>query len=201
MEEVIPGIYRIFDTFVNVYIVDRGDHLVLVDTGIESTCEKIIEAVKKLGKPLKAVILTHGHMDHTGSLRCLKEVLNPIVASQEEEVEMIERNTGVKVDVKLKDGELFEGFRVLHKPGHTKGSICLLDEDSKSLFVGDLVVEENGKLKEVPHQYSMDPEMNRKRIIELLEVEFENLMPAHGNPIIGKGKEKIRELVESFNLS
>ncbi|MDV3104513.1 MBL fold metallo-hydrolase [Thermococcus waiotapuensis] len=198
--EVLPGVHRIFDTFVNVYLVDRGDHLVAVDTGLETTCGKILDAVTKIGKPLTAIVLTHGHLDHTGSLKCLKGRTNALVAAHRDEVELIKEKTGLEPDVELMGGDVFEGFRVLHKPGHTRGSICLLDEKSRSLFVGDLVIERGGKLEEVPHQYSLDPEMNRRRIRELLEVDFENLLPAHGEPLLGNGKEKLRELVERLGL-
>ena len=199
-EEVFPGVYRIFDSFVNVYLVDRGDHLVAVDTGIETTCGKILDAVGEIGKPLKAIILTHGHLDHTGSLKCLRERTEAVIAAHRDEVEGIAEKTGIEPDVKLQDGEVFERFKVLHKPGHTRGSICLLDEGTKSLFVGDLVVERNGRLEEVPQQYSLDPEMNRKRIVELLEVDFENLLPAHGKPLLKNGKEKVEELVKRLGL-
>ncbi|WP_048150755.1 MBL fold metallo-hydrolase [Palaeococcus ferrophilus] len=195
-DEVISGIHRIFDTFVNAYLIERGDHLVAVDTGIDTTCEKILKTVEELEKPLKAIVLTHGHLDHTGSLRCLKEKTGAVIAAHEDEEDLIFEKTGLRPEIKLKDGEVFEDLKVFHKPGHTMGSICLLDETTKSLFVGDLVIEHDGRLEEVPHRYSLDPEMNRKRIVELLEVDFENLLPAHGSPIIGNGKKKLRELVE-----
>ncbi|WP_297071155.1 MBL fold metallo-hydrolase [Thermococcus sp.] len=195
-DRVLPGIYRIFDTFVNVYLVDRGDHLVAIDTGVGTTCEKVMDAVKGLKKPLKTIILTHGHLDHTGSLRCLKERTGAAVAAHVDEVALVEESAAITPEVKLKDGDTIEGFMVLHKPGHSPGSICLLDDEKKSLFVGDLVIERGGKLEEVPHQYSLDPEMNRKRIVELLEVDFENLLPAHGKPLVGNGKEKLEELVK-----
>ncbi len=195
-DRVLPGIYRIFDTFVNVYLVDRGDHLVAIDTGVGTTCEKVMDAAKGLKKPLKTIILTHGHLDHTGSLRCLKERTGAAVAAHVDEVALVEESAAITPEVKLKDGDTIEGFMVLHKPGHSPGSICLLDDEKKSLFVGDLVIERGGKLEEVPHQYSLDPEMNRKRIVELLEVDFENLLPAHGKPLVGNGKEKLEELVK-----
>lgn len=201
IQEVLPGIYRIFDTFVNAYLLDRGEYFVAVDTGIDTTCEKILKTVEELGKPLKAIVLTHGHFDHTGSLRCLKEKSGAIIAAHKDEEDLIFEKTGLRPEIKLKDGEVFEGLRIFHKPGHTRGSICLLDEATKSLFVGDLVIEREGKLEEVPHQYSLDPEMNRKRIAELLEIDFENLLPAHGEPLIGNGKEKLRELVGRLERS
>ncbi|MFA4668206.1 MBL fold metallo-hydrolase [Pyrococcus kukulkanii] len=187
-------IHRIFDRFVNVYIIEREDHLILVDTGLEETCEKIVEKVKELGKPLTMVFLTHHHFDHTGSLRCLKEKFPGIkVVAHELDAPRI-----VEVDVKVKGGEVIEGLKVFHMPGHTQGSIVLLDLESKSLFPGDLLMEENGRLKEIPRMYSLNPEENRQRIKELLEIDFENLYPAHGEPIIGNAKEKVEELVREL---
>ncbi|AEC51479.1 hypothetical protein PNA2_0563 [Pyrococcus sp. NA2] len=199
VEEVLPGIYRILDSFVNVYLIDAGDHLILIDTGIESTCEKVEKAVNKIGKPLRTIVITHGHLDHVGSLACLKEKFNPKIAAHRNEFEMIKENTGVEPDMELKDGEEFEGLKIFHKPGHTAGSICILY--GKTLFVGDLLMEKDGRLEEIPQQYSQDPKMNRQRIMELLEIDFENLMPAHGEPVIGSGKEKLKELVERLKDS
>lgn len=199
-EEVLPGIYRVFDTFVNAYLIDRGEYLIAVDTGIETTCEKILDVVEKLGKPLKAIVLTHGHLDHTGSLKCLKEKTGALIAAHRDEGGLIFEKTGLRPDLKLEGGEVFEGLRVIHTPGHTKGSMCLLDERSESLFVGDIVIERDRELDEVPHRYSLDPEMNRRSIAKLLEIEFKNLLPAHGEPLLGNGKEKLRELVERLNL-
>lgn len=182
-----------------MYIIDRGDHLVLIDTGIESTCEKILKKIEELGKPLKTVIITHYHLDHTGSLKCVKDGTGAKVVAHEEEVKAIEEKTGVRVDVPVKDGDVVEGLKVFHMPGHTRGSICLLDEESGALFVGDLMVERDGKLYEVPQQYSEDPMMNRERIKELLNIEFKAIYPAHGEPVLENAKEKVKELVESFS--
>jgi len=92
-----------------------------------------------------------------------------------------------------------EGLKGFRMPGHTRGSICLLDEESGALFVGDLMVERDGKLYEVPQQYSEDPMMNRERIKELLNIEFKAIYPAHGEPVLENAKEKVKELVESFS--
>ena len=198
--EVLPGIYLVFDTFVNAYLLDREEYLVAVDTGLETTCGKIMGIAEALGKPLKAIVLTHGHLDHTGSLKYLKEKTGALIAAHRDEEDLILEKTDLRPDVKLRGGELFEGLRVIHTPGHTRGSICLLDEKTGTLFVGDLVVERDGELEEVPHHYSLDPEMNRRSIAKLLDLEFENLLPAHGKPLLGNGKEQLRELVERLGL-
>ncbi|WP_461866477.1 hypothetical protein [Thermococcus sp.] len=66
------------------------------------------------------------------------------------------------MDIPLEDGDEIAGLRVVHSPGHTPESIVLYAEELKAVFPEDLVHEENGKLYEIPHQYSMGPGMNRE---------------------------------------
>jgi glyoxylase-like metal-dependent hydrolase (beta-lactamase superfamily II) len=51
--------------FANAYLVETANHLVAVDsTLLESTSKALRQKVVELGKPLHAVLLTHGHPDH-----------------------------------------------------------------------------------------------------------------------------------------
>ena len=76
---VAPGVYRLKDIFVNVYILQNHDatEWVLVDTGLKSTGEKVKSLVKEIfgsaGSKPQAIIMTHGHFDHRGSLMQLAE--------------------------------------------------------------------------------------------------------------------------------
>lgn len=115
----------------------------------------IIDAnVKELGVDIKGILLTHGHFDHIGAADDLKKQYQVKVYAHEEEAEitengmlnlsaMFETGDSVKVDIKLRDGETFElcGFsiKVIHTPGHTKGSCCYLINDGEKdrLFSGD----------------------------------------------------------------
>ncbi|MCS7365256.1 MAG: MBL fold metallo-hydrolase, partial [archaeon GB-1867-035] len=103
------------------------------------------------------------------------------------------------VDVEVNDGDLIYGLQVIHTPGHTPGSICLYYPAEKALFIGDLIVNENNILTEIPTQYSLDPEKNREAIKHVYEVvDFELLLPSHGEPILKNGKEKLLTLIKSF---
>lgn len=110
--------------------------------------------VKQLGVDIKGILLTHGHFDHIGAADTLKKLYDIKVYAHEDEADvtengmlnlsaMFENNDSVKVDVKLRDGEMFElsGFsiKVIHTPGHTKGSCCYLINDGEKdrLFSGD----------------------------------------------------------------
>jgi len=93
---------------------------------------------------------------------------------------------------------MVHGLQVIHTPGHTPGHIALLDMETKALFVGDLIYEENGRLMEIPQKYSMDPEMNRESIKKLLNYDFIHILPSHGRPVIGDEREKLSELVKTL---
>jgi len=62
--------------FVNAFLLEGGDGLVLIDTGIPGSADKIFAAVRELGKQpadIRHIVLTHLHADHTGSLAALKQ--------------------------------------------------------------------------------------------------------------------------------
>ncbi len=196
-------IYMVTDEFVNAYIIVRAGGVILIDTGLESTWRLIEELLSSLGlsmQDISAVILTHHHRDHVGSLRRIAEASGARVAAHVNEAELIRSEAGVEVDVKLRDGDMFHGLKVIHTPGHTPGHIALLDYETRSLFTGDLVYKQDGDLYEIPEKYSVDPESNRRSMARLLELDFENLMPCHGRPIIGRGKEKLGELAGRLGL-
>src|SRR5438270_5409224 len=76
---VAPGIWRLKDIFVNVFIIQNreGTNWVLVDTGLKTTAGKLKKRLQTLfgsdaSKP-SAIVMTHGHFDHRGSLIALAE--------------------------------------------------------------------------------------------------------------------------------
>jgi glyoxylase-like metal-dependent hydrolase (beta-lactamase superfamily II) len=138
----------------NVYLIDGGEELALIDAGVGAETERIIENVVKesLNKTkISKLILTHAHLDHAGGTARLKEILNLEVYISEKEAVYLEtgdeyaiglvaaKKSGiypkdyklhpVKVDHCLNGGESIKvgkyNLRVIPTPGHSKGSICL----------------------------------------------------------------------------
>ena len=75
-QQVVPGLYLINLGFVNAYLLEGTDGLILVDTGVPGSAEKILDAVRALGRQpadVKHILVTHLHGDHTGSLAALKK--------------------------------------------------------------------------------------------------------------------------------
>jgi len=195
--EVLENIYFLQDEYVNIYLVFREEGIILIDAGV--TARPLVEFIEKEGlsyKDIKLIILTHYHMDHTGGLNVIKERVDALIAAHKDEKELIIKRTGVSPTMLLEDGQSIYDLEVIHTPGHTPGHIVLIDKKTKALFAGDIIYEENGQLFEIDHKYSMDPEMNRKAIKKIINYDFKHVLPSHGKPIIDKGKEKLKELVE-----
>jgi glyoxylase-like metal-dependent hydrolase (beta-lactamase superfamily II) len=167
---------------------------------------------------IDAIICTHHHSDHTGNLKQLKEFLQVPVAMHELDIPVVEGREEMPtpsfipaeilkhlkiepcgIDRALKDGEDYcEGLQVIHVPGHTKGSICLLYKN-QALITGDCVVgynerfpsQGNSELNPPIKMYSMDYAQAIKSLSKLLQYNFTAILPSHGMSIPERGKEKL----------
>lgn len=72
---IFPGVYALALGPVNVFFVEDGPHLTLIDTGYENSEQRILEAAQALGRSptdITNIVVTHCHPDHAGSLAALK---------------------------------------------------------------------------------------------------------------------------------
>ena len=108
----------------NAYIIhDRqANEAIIVDAPAEG--ERVLEALD--GARVTQIVVTHRHGDHWASIDALKAATGAPVACHEADREPY----AAKVDATVVDGdELAVGelrVRVIHTPGHTPGSVCLL---------------------------------------------------------------------------
>ena len=125
----------------NTYLVweETSPTCVVIDPGYEP--DTILDEAKKLGKEITAVLLTHGHFDHVGGVRELAAETGCPVYLHEAELSMPPQMTAGPLFYTntYGEGDFVEAaglsFKVLHTPGHTPGSICLLCENA--MFSGD----------------------------------------------------------------
>jgi len=69
------GVYRIGLRGINVFLIEAGDDLVLIDAGLKGSPPRITEAIYSLGRlpqDVSAIIVTHAHPDHIGGLAEMK---------------------------------------------------------------------------------------------------------------------------------
>ena len=175
VETIAEGINHLKIVFVNAYFVDTKDGWVLVDTGLPLTAWRIKNYAETLyGKNAKpsAIVLTHGHFDHAGSVKDLSDEWNvPVYAHRLEmpyltgksdyppqdpsiggAISQMSRafprggiNLGRRVQTIGESGEIGElpGWKFIHTPGHTAGHVSLFRESDKTLLAGDALTTMN----------------------------------------------------------
>jgi glyoxylase-like metal-dependent hydrolase (beta-lactamase superfamily II) len=195
--ELVLGIHRVDGVSANPYFV-VGDELVLVDAGMSKGAKKILAyltgTLKRRPSDLKTIIITHSHFDHTGGLGALVRATGAAVAVHVLFLMLAPfiRPPPVKADILLNDADTVAGMKVVHIPGHTIGSIALLDERRKALFSGDTLRYRDGRVDGPPENFSQDPEQARRSIEKLKGLDFETLLPGHGEPILAGASAMVR---------
>jgi glyoxylase-like metal-dependent hydrolase (beta-lactamase superfamily II) len=140
----------------SVYLLATGD-LVLIDCGAGNSFDRLLANIRSLGfdlNRLKAILVTHAHIDHIGSLHRFQESYGVQVMSHELDANAIERGIGVgaevygvdylpcRVDVKIQAPQASFRFgdydlNTVHIPGHTPGSIAVyVDINRKRILFG-----------------------------------------------------------------
>ena len=134
----------------NCYIVgsESNKEGMIIDPGDEA--EVILKNAKDLGLEIKYITLTHGHIDHIGALKAVKEATGAEVAIHTDGADSLHKQllstmlglsypAPLPPDRSLQDDDSIDigdlHFSVIHTPGHTKDGICLLGEGV--LFSGD----------------------------------------------------------------
>lgn len=138
---------------VNCFVLGCGatGQGVVVDPG--GDVERIMTVVQQRGLTIVSIVNTHGHFDHVGGNRQLKEVTGaellihpadePMLAKVASVAGMygLQAENSPAPDRLLEDGMLLsfgkQQLRVIHTPGHTPGGCCLYLELEQKLISGD----------------------------------------------------------------
>ena len=171
---VAPGVWRLKDIFVNVFLIQNreGTEWVLVDTGLKTTGAKLKTLVGELfGKSSvpKAIIMTHGHFDHRGSLMELASAWGvPVYCHHQEKPYLTGASSYPPPDPSVgggamallsfaypkgpihaeahlrelpEDGTIAElpEWKWIHTPGHTPGHCVLYVPLARLCFCGDVI--------------------------------------------------------------
>jgi glyoxylase-like metal-dependent hydrolase (beta-lactamase superfamily II) len=186
----------------NCYLVFCPETLecAVVDPGAEA--EKIFLVITRLGLKPILILNTHGHVDHIGANRDIKDrfgvplCIHPADSPMLQAIQhfelgfFFEEKESPPADRLLKDGEKIRighfDLEVIHTPGHSPGSVSFLAD--KVLFSGDTLFWGGVGRTDLPGGSWKDLEKSlRTRILTLPEETL--VFPGHG-PLTTVGEEK-----------
>jgi hydroxyacylglutathione hydrolase len=167
---------------------------IIIDPGDDAAA--ILGRVADLGLDIKMLVLTHGHIDHVGALKAVKEATDAEMAIHADDAKSLRGLRGVLQSIivpglfyplpppperLLRDGDSLDvgglHFEVLHTPCHTPGGICLLGEGV--VFSGDTLFNYGIGRTDLPGgSYHRLVESIRSRLLALPDDTV--VYPGHG---------------------
>lgn len=182
--------------YANCYLVHKNHSCVIIDPGDEA--DFISKKIEDFNLIPKALIITHGHVDHVMACYELINSYNiPFYIDKDDEFLVRNlKNTSKhwfnrtdilspKITQLFKNKLLIEGveFEIIKIPGHTPGSVAFYNKKEKLLFSGDLIFK-GGGLGRVDFSYSNKNDFPRslKKILSLPKDTV--IYPGHGDEFI-----------------
>ncbi len=182
---------------------------ILIDTGFVGERGQIRRALHRLGlgpHDVRAILLTHGHLDHVGNLAWAKAWTGAPIYAHPAEQAHIDGNypyTGVarvcgwleragrfvlrngapaNIDVAIVDGDelpFWGGLRVVHLPGHTLGHCGFFSAPHSVLFCGDLIACYRPSAGLPPAIFNSAPELLPATVDKARRLDPRFIVPAH----------------------
>jgi Zn-dependent hydrolases, including glyoxylases len=147
----------------NTYIYFDNDsrEAVLIDPGAyyEHEFEHINSFINSNNLTVKYILLTHGHIDHVLSVNYFRQLYNIESYMHNGDIKLIDSileysdmfgfkldskpviDNEINKDTKIKIGN--SELRFLHTPGHSRGGVCIIDDNKKIVFTGDLIFRDS----------------------------------------------------------
>lgn len=177
----------------------RGEKVFLIDTAFERSVPWLENELRELGlslNDLDVVINTHTHQDHIEGNRLIAERSGAQFFIHPAGAAALEKHVPTRFHP-LSDGEILDGgdfrCRIIFTPGHSDDSICILEETSKTLVIGDSI-EGNGSgfcgiaLIHDPEKYrnTLDKIESMHRAIEFQQIFFSHETDGFGDEVSGQ---------------
>ncbi len=227
LREPVPGVCMLERTWGSNIYMTSDESPAIIDAGFPLDERRIVRALS--GASPRLMIATHYHIDHVGPMCRLKERYGAGVAAHGADAQVMEgsipyqvfkldplrtvyykalsplyRYEFVEVDRRLREGEVLDvlgGLEVIHLPGHTDGSIALFQREAGILFSGDTLRNEKQLLDGPPPQFTPRIEEAFRHIREkVLNLDFEVLLPGHGEPITSGARDRVERMMRDRGM-
>jgi hydroxyacylglutathione hydrolase len=177
----------------NCYVVSNPEtrEAIVIDPGIDlpSEAKLIFDYIEKEALKIKFIVNTHGHSDHIRGNDIFQKTYQVPVCIHSYDLSFIKSLEGPLANVLLMDQSPVqfgkETIMVMHTPGHTPGSICLLG--GKIIFTGDTLFAGGIGRTDFPGGSNANMRLSLKKLVRLSDHLL--VYPGHGpTSLIGHEK-------------
>lgn len=190
--------WRLEDGFVRFFLLVGSEKAVMIDSGVD--CPDAADIAKTLTDKPVILLNTHGDGDHTSGTGGFNEIhIHPLdyvncrLHDKYPDTALAEVNDGDVIEL---GGRPLE---IVHIPGHTKGSIAVLDVNDRTVYSGDSV--QNGHIYMFGMHRDTDSfEGSLERLIEMKD-KYDRICASHGECVLPCGyAEKIKAAWSEVHL-
>ncbi len=197
----------------NLYVLgdEASREAIAIDTA--TPCVEWVSAtLAERGWTLKLIVSTHRHWDHIGNNAAVQAATGAQIAAHTADRHGLEHPTPALAPFPIPPSvpavDLAEGSRirfgeieleVLHTPGHTEGSVCLLADSDRLLFTGDTLFAGSWGRTDLPGGSDAAMVDSLARLSHL--ADDLHVLPGHGNgSTIGREKPWLEQVARTRNL-
>lgn len=190
-----PDTWRIEDGGVRFFVLSGTEKALMIDSGMSLPHARAL-ASRLTDRPL-FLLNTHADMDHTGGNAQFESFyMHP------DDAEAYRKSGKGGTILPIRDGEELDlggrPLRIIHLPGHTPGSIAVLDIRSRVLISGD-PIQTHGRIFMFGERRNLSDYVASLRRLEAMRDAFDEIWPSHADlpvspdiiPALVQGAEKI----------
>ena len=194
--QVIPmneDTWRIEDGEVRLFLLKGTEKALLIDTGMKVRYTKEI-ASALTGLPV-FLLNTHADADHTGG----NDQFESFYMHPADEAQYSSSGKSGRI-IPIRDGDEIElgdrKLRIIHLPGHTPGSVAILDVSRRVLISGD-PIQKNGRIFMFGEHRNMTDYISSLEKLEKMTEGFDEIWPSHADlPLAPDCIPKLREAAD-----
>jgi glyoxylase-like metal-dependent hydrolase (beta-lactamase superfamily II) len=187
--KLADDLYVIHNDFVpgNTTALVTNEGVVLVDDKFEIDFANIVAEVKKLtNQPIKYVINTHHHADHSGSNAKMQQINVQVIASEQARENMVDaKQPGQPTMVFDHHAHVYLGGKnvELYHFGrsHTNGDVVVLFPAQRTLAAGDMFTFGDATPELIDYPGGGSAKEWTSTLDSALQLDFDNVVPGHGN--------------------
>lgn len=229
--ELRSDLIGIHQTFVWHYLLLEDDGgVVALDAGFGTSGWRIRRWLKRSGRgleSLRAILLTHAHVDHAGCAAALRQRSNASIHLHPDDARLLagkQRQPGmakigewserlIRPLVRygkfrdfepLADGQelpFWGGLRVVHLPGHTPGHVGFYSPGKRIFFAGDAILSRGPRCFFPARMLNADHPLVRESILKIVDLDIEWIYPGHHRQLRHNLMDDVRRFAEKRRVA